>query len=89
MLCCQICKYRCCIHYLHLCFHVLRLLRFVPLILYMLFFNVYKCNLIFSINSLYVVLCAVQTGGPGIPEQKKVEAQLQSKVFCLSTYLTF
>jgi len=70
-------------------FMFLSLVRFVPLILYMLFFDVNKFNLISSINSLYVVLCAVQTGGPGIPEEKKVEAQLQSKVFCLSTDLTF
>lgn len=66
----------------------MRLVRFVSLFPYMLFFDVYKFNLISSINSLYVVLCAVQTGGPGLPEEKKVEAQLQSKVFCLSTHLT-
>lgn len=55
----------------------------------MLFFDVNKFHLISSINSLYVVFCAVQTGGPGIPDEKKVEAQLQSKVFCLSSYLAF
>lgn len=52
----------------------------------MLFFDVYKCNMVSSINCLYLVLCAVQTGGPGVPEEKKVEAQLQSKMFCLSTF---
>lgn len=61
----------------------------MSLIPYVLSFDVEKLNPVSPIHFVYVVLCVVQTGGPGIPEEKKVEAQLQSKVLCFSTYLTF
>lgn len=76
MLSCLIWKYRWCIYNLHLYFQILRLVKFVSLILYLLFFDVNKFNPILS------MLCFVQFKRVVQEYQRKRRLRLNYKVRC-------